>query len=391
MSNQQIIKQCDPQASYLAHREEIDAVIRRVLDSGSYILGHEVNSFETEFAQYLGVDHVIGVASGTDALALSLKALGIGHGDHVLAPSHTAVATVAAIEIAGATPILLDVDPETFVIEPEILSDALNILEKNYGQEFRKIKALLIVHLYGLPADMPALKRICERYDLKIVEDCAQATGAAFDDRKVGSWGDIGAFSFYPTKNLGAIGDGGAIATNNDKLAHKVRLLRQYGWEERYVSKIPGFNSRLDEIQAAILRIKLKNLDEDNERRQGIAKTYTADLGRLAENIQYSTLCIPVVPSNRSHVFHQFVIQSNDRDELRHYLNSNSVLTAIHYPLPVHMQSAYTNRSILAQPSLPGTDALSKRILSLPIYPEMPDEHIDAVTNLVKNFCLSNR
>src|SRR5262245_11876982 len=249
------VLQSDPKANYLAHKREIDEAVRRTLDSGRYILGEQSREFEREFAAYLGANRCVGVASGTDALHLALRAAGVGAGDVVITVAHTAVATVAAVGMAGALPLLVDIEPATFTVSPEAVEDAIiNSLERP------RIKAILPVHLYGRPADMRAICDIARRYDLKVVEDCAQAHGAAIHEIggfKVGVFGDAAAFSFYPTKNLGALGDGGAVVTNDAEGADRVGLLREYGWRERYVSDQPGFNSRLDELQAAILRVKL--------------------------------------------------------------------------------------------------------------------------------------
>ena len=273
MSQLPMIPQTDPRASYLEHKAEIDTAIQRVLDSGWYILGKEVDAFERAFAAYVGITHAIGVANGTDALELALRACGIGPGDLVFTVSHTAVATVAAIELVGATPVLVDIDPATYTLDPNCLEAAL--AHPPAGRP----KAVIPVHLYGQPADMPAILELVRRYDLYIIEDCAQSHGAKLAGRMTGSWGDIAAFSFYPTKNLGALGDGGMVVTKDHDLAEKVQLLRQYGWKKRYVSEYPGGNSRLDELQAAILHSKLPYLDLENHRRREIASQYSELLG----------------------------------------------------------------------------------------------------------------
>jgi dTDP-4-amino-4,6-dideoxygalactose transaminase len=262
----------DPKANYLAHKEEIDQAIRRVLDSGWYILGQEVAAFEQEFAQYLGVSQAVGVGSGTDALEIALRACGVGVGDAVITVSHTVVATVAAIELVGAMPVLVDIDPITFTLDPNRLEDTI---AQHQGS---RIKAIIPVHLYGHPAAMPAIKEIARRHDLYVIEDCAQSHGAAIKGRKTGAWGDLAAFSFYPTKNLGALGDGGAVVTDNAELAQKLRLLREYGWQRRYISEMPGMNTRLDEIQAAVLRVKLQYLDKENAQRRELAEVYNSRL-----------------------------------------------------------------------------------------------------------------
>src|SRR5688572_19253148 len=237
----------DPRRGYLAYRDEIDSAISRVLQGGMYILGSEVASFEREFAAYLGVAHAIGVASGTDALIVALKACGVGPGDSVITVSHTAVATVAAIELAGATPVLIDIDPDTFTLDASQLEGAI--------AAHPSTRAVIPVHLYGHPADMPSILDAASRHDLYVIEDCAQAHGASLAGRMAGTWGHMAAFSFYPTKNLGALGDGGAVATNDPSIAERAAALRQYGWRTRYISDFPGMNSRLDEIQSAVLRV----------------------------------------------------------------------------------------------------------------------------------------
>ena len=251
-----------PKANYLAHKTGIDAAVKRVLESGWYILGREVEAFEQEFATYVGIRHAIGVANGTDALHLALRACGIGPGDAVITVSHTAVATVAAIELAGATPVLVDIDPDTFTIDVNSLEDAITKHDQgSWSGASACLKAIIPVHIYGHPADMQAIMDIAERYGLFVLEDCAQSHGAVIQGKKTGTWGHISTFSFYPTKNLGALGDGGAVVTNDPQLSERCRLLREYGWRKRFVCDVPGMNSRLDELQAAILRAKLPSLD----------------------------------------------------------------------------------------------------------------------------------
>ncbi|SVD78833.1 uncharacterized protein METZ01_LOCUS431687, partial [marine metagenome] len=247
----------NPQAQYSSYKKEIDTAIQKVLSGNQLILGKNVSSFEEEFAKYIGVDHVIAVGNGTDALCLALRALNIGHGYEVIAPSHTAVATIAAIEMAGATPALVDIDPVHYTISPEAIENGIT----------SRTRAVIAVHLYGQPANMEKILEVAKKYGLKVIEDCAQAHGATYKNQKVGSIGDVGCFSFYPTKNLGALGDGGAISTSNKKTASRISRLRQYGWNENKISEEPGWNSRLDELQAAVLRIKLPNLDADTEKR----------------------------------------------------------------------------------------------------------------------------
>ena len=367
------IPQSNPKAGYLAHKKAIDEAISRVLESGWYILGREVASFETEFAAYLGTSHALGVASGTDALQLSLRACGVGPGDFVITVSHTATATAAAIDLCGATPLFVDIDPDSFTMDPNALEDALRRSKR------KKPKAVIPVHLFGHPADMSAILEIANRHNLRVVEDCAQSHGATFGRKKTGTWGHMGAFSFYPTKNLGALGDGGLVVTGDPELADKVRLLREYGWEERYVSKIPGVNSRLDEIQAAILRAKLTHLDQDNDSRRQIAGAYRSLLAA-------SGLILPDVTPEATHVYHQYVIRTENRESLRTHLRGRGIGTLIHYPVPVHQQPAYANRSEGNTP-LPRTEEAARQILSLPMYPELPADQIQTIVREIVTWC----
>jgi dTDP-4-amino-4,6-dideoxygalactose transaminase len=365
-----MILPASPAANYQAHRDEIDQAIRRVLDGGMYILGQEVAKFEEEFARYLGAQHTIGVGSGTDALHVALRACGIGPGDAVLTVSHTAVATVAAIELAGAEAVLIDIDPTTFTIDVNRLDDVLK------RQHPGRIKAVIPVHLYGHPADMPAIMDVAERYGLLVVEDCAQSHGADLGRRKTGTWGHIAAFSFYPTKNLGALGDGGAVVTNDPRLAEQARLLREYGWRERYISDFPGLNTRLDELQAALLRVKLRHLDEENSRRRELARRYDAVLSD-------TSVAIPNVRSDVSHAYHQYVVRSDHRDDLRSFLKANGVGTLIHYPVPVHLQPGYRGRAVVDDAGLPETESMCQRILSLPMHPQLTDAEAKEVGALI--------
>jgi len=366
MTERDPIPPADPRAGVLARRAEIDGAIGRVLDGGHYILGPEVEAFEREFAAYLGVPHVVGVASGTDALALALRACGIGSGDEVITVGHTAVATVAAIETVGAAPVLVDIDPETFTLDPERVEAALS----------PRVRALLPVHLYGHPAAMGALRSLAARHRLRLIEDCAQAHGATLDGIRAGALGDVAAFSFYPTKNLGAIGDGGAIATADAGFAEKARRLREYGWRERYVSETPGTNSRLDELQAAILRVGLRHLDEDNARRAAVARIYDAGLAGAG-------VVLPVTRAGCGHVYHQYVIRHAGRDGLRAELRAHGVGALIHYPVPVHLQPAYRGRLRIPGP-LGHTEAAAATVLSLPMYPELGPERAHRVAAVVR-------
>lgn len=363
----------DPGGAYRARRAEIMAAVQRVLDSGQYLLGRETEAFEGEFARYLGTAHALGTGSGTDALELALRTLGIGAGDAVVTVSHTAVATVTAIDRVGATPILVDVDPLTFTLDPERLR---RVLDTDPG---RSVRAILPVHLYGHPADMAAIMELANEYGLPVVEDCAQAHGAAIDGRKVGTFGDFGAFSFYPTKNLGALGDGGALVTGRAHLAERAALLKQYGWRERYVSQLAGINTRLDELQAAVLRVQLPHLDRMNGRRREIASRYESCLGGAGLRL----------PGNRPgcrHVFHQYVVRSGSREELRAFLEAHGVRAPVLYPLPVHLQPGYRDRVRIGPGGLAVTERICREILSLPVFPTLSDEEVRHVIGGVEQW-----
>jgi dTDP-4-amino-4,6-dideoxygalactose transaminase len=352
-----------PIAEYRAYKGEIDAAIQRVLESGHYILGDEVNAFEKEFATAIGATHAVGVANGTDALVLAMRALGIGAGHTVITVSLTAVATVAAIELAGAEPLLVDVAPATCTLDPGKLETTLH---ENPG---RKIKAIIPVHLYGQPADMPAIVEIARRHGCLLIEDCAQSHGAAIAGKTTGTFGDAAAFSFYPTKNLGAIGDGGAVITNDSTIAGRVRELRQYGWKNRYISDVPGMNSRLDELQAAILRVKCRRLHADNGRRRQLAAIYS-------ERIRHSAITKPEAQPGIAPVFHQYVIRTAARDALMAWLKSEGIPTAIHYPQAVHSQPAYRNRVAIGHGGLGESERACREVLSLPMHPQLTDEAV---------------
>lgn len=361
-----------PLEDYRAHRTAIDAALHRALEGGHYILGAEVTAFEEEFAAFVGVRHCIGVANGTDAIELLLRGLDIGRGGAVAVPSQTAVASVSAIARAGARPVLVDVDPETFTISADGLEAAL---KSRHGAD---LKAVLAVHLYGHPADLGAVGEVCRKHGLVLLEDCAQSHGAGYHGKNAGAIGRGASFSFYPTKNLGAIGDGGAVCTDDDELARKVRWLRQYGWRERYISDFEGVNSRLDELQAAILRVKLPSLAATNEQRRMLAARYAQGLAGLPVRI-------PVERPGCRHVHHLYVIRTPRRDALLEYLNSRGIPAALHYPAAVHQQSAYFQVA-KESPSLPHTDALVREILSLPLHPHLPVEAVDATCAAVRDF-----
>ncbi|MCC6967270.1 MAG: DegT/DnrJ/EryC1/StrS family aminotransferase [Nitrospira sp.] len=360
-----MIPAANPLADYLARKPEIDQAIQRVLSGGRYILGPEVSAFEQEFAYFLGAGFAVGVGSGTGALHAALRVCGIGPGDAVITVSHTAVATVAAIELAGAIPLLVDIDPKSFTLDANQLEDTLLA-----GQSLR-VKAVIPVHLYGHPADMRSIMSIAERFNLKVIEDCAQSHGASIGGRKAGTWGHLAAFSFYPTKNLGALGDGGAVVTNDPALAERTALFREYGWKERYISELSGANSRLDELQAAILRVKLRFLAQDNARRQEVASQYESILSG-------SSLVVPRTQPDCTHVYHQYVIRTLRRDDLKQFLERSSVGSLIHYPVPIHLQPAY-RKCLLARGGLPETERICGEILSLPIHPHLTTDEVSHV------------
>jgi dTDP-4-amino-4,6-dideoxygalactose transaminase len=367
------IPQTDPRAGYLVQQPAIDRAISRVLEGGRYILGKEVESFEAAFADFVGVAHAVGCASGTDAIELALRACNIGVGDLVFTVSHTAVATVAAIERAGAMAVLIDVEPGTYTMAPHELSRALQV---SYGG---RPAAVLPVHLYGQPAELAALCDLASANGLRLIEDCAQSHGALYRGRPTGSFGDVGCFSFYPTKNLGALGDGGMVVTRNPVIATALREIREYGWRERYVSACVGVNSRLDSIQAAILGVKLGSLAADNARRRTIADRYDSGLAKFP-------LTLPKRRTDATHVFHQYVIRLAERDPLRDWLHAAGIGTGIHYPVPVHLQPAYRGRLAAGPSGLGVTERAARQILSLPMYPQISEEKIDRVITQIQGF-----
>ena len=330
------------------HADEITAAMRRVADSGWYILGPEVEAFEAEFADYHGVPFAVGVASGTDAIELALRAGGVGPGDEVITAAHTAMATVTAIENSGADVALADIDGGSFTLDPEQARQAITA----------KTRAIVVVHLYGRPADLDALKAIAEAHNLLLIEDCAQAHGAEYKGKKVGAIGHLGAFSFYPTKNLGAYGDGGAVITRDAGLADRLRKFRNYGQTSRYVHQSRGTNSRLDELQAAILRVKLKYLDTHNQTRRELAAIYDSRL-RAVET--------PSAAPDIRHVYHLYVIRDGRRDQLMTELKARGIGTLIHYPVPIHLQASHRDLGLGAG-SLPETEKAAREIVSLPMY-----------------------
>jgi dTDP-4-amino-4,6-dideoxygalactose transaminase len=340
-------------------RPELDAAVARVLDSGWFLLGKEGEGFESEFARWVGAPHAVGCASGTDAIELALRAAGIGAGDEVVTQANTCVPTVAAITRAGATPVLCDVEPEAGTIDPESLA-----------------RALVPVHLYGQVGDIGAVMDVAAAHGLPVIEDCAQAHGAKADGRAAGTTGIAGAFSFYPTKNLGAFGDGGAVTTSDAELDARLRLVRQYGQADRYHHVAEGVNSRLDEIQAAILRVRLARLDADTARRVAIAERYTEALdGSAVQPLRR----LP----GRDHVYHLFVVKAPDRDAFRAALDEQGVATLVHYPEPIHGHEPYRE---LGRGPVPLTvsEELSGQVVSLPIYPELTDDEVEHVAQAAR-------
>ena len=359
----------DLKAPYAELRDELDAAYRRVMESGWFIMGDELRSFETEFAAYCGTRHCVGVGNGLEALHLILRGLGVGPGDEVIVPSNTYIATWLAVSYAGAKPVPVEPDPETHNLDPERVHDAIT----------PRTKAMIPVHLYGQCADMDPLRDLASRYGLKVIEDTAQAHGAQYKGSRAGSLSDAAAFSFYPGKNLGALGDAGAVVTNDDALADTVRVLRNYGSREKYYNETKGYNSRLDELQAALLRVKLLKLEEWNERRKHIAARYLCEL-EGAGGIK-----LPRVPSWADPVWHLFVVQHPDRERLQSHLTAAGVGTLIHYPKPPHLQEAYAELGY-SRGTFPIAEQMADEVLSLPIGPHMSDADVDYVISQVASF-----
>ena len=359
----------DPSASYQAHKSEINEAIKRVLDSGWYVLGTEVDAFEEEFASFHGKDsHAVGVANGTDAIALCLRGFGLGIGDEVITPSHTAVATVAGIEQVGCTAVFADIDPNTRCISPQSIEERIGT----------NTQAIMPVHIYGQPAEMHRILKIAQAYNLAVVEDCSQAHGAEIDGQKVGTFADISAYSCYPTKNLGGTGDGGVILCRSQEFAEKIKSLRQYGWNEARESIIPGFNSRLDELQAAILRVKLQHLADDNAKRRAIALRYN-------QAFQDLPITLPALSENELHAMHLYVLEYDRRNELMEYLRSHQIGASLHYPLAVHQHAAYAKR-IRGWENLQVTNQFYQRNLTLPMYPELSNDAVEHIISTVQNW-----
>jgi len=357
----------NPSAQFDSYQTEIEETVLAVMRGNRYVLGEEVASLEKEFADYIGTTSAIGVANGTDAIELALRALDIGFGDEVITVSHTAVATIAAIEATGADAVLVDVEPEYYTLNP-------NQLEEVFSD---KTRAIIAVHLYGQSVNLDAIKDFCQIKNIFLIEDVSQAHGAKYQGKRLGSIGDIGCFSCYPTKNLGAIGDAGLITTNNIDLAKKLHMLREYGWNDR-ISEYAGRNSRLDEIQAAVLRIKLKYLDSDNEKRRQIAIYYM-------HHLKDEQISLPIIRPDNESVFHLFVVQVEKRQELLNHLASKGIHANIHYPVPVHLQPAYKGK-VKVVSDISVTENLVNRIISLPMYPELMLKDIELVVRTLKEF-----
>ncbi|WP_096026954.1 DegT/DnrJ/EryC1/StrS family aminotransferase [Campylobacter lanienae] len=356
----------DLKAINARYKDEIKARIDGVLDSGWYLLGEQNKQFESNFATYCGAKYCVGCANGLDALRLIIKAYGFGKGDEIIAPANTYIASILAITDNGCSPVLVEPDLDTYNINPDLIEAKIT----------DKTKAILVVHLYGQAVKMDKIWTLAQKYNLKIIEDSAQAHGAYYNDKRVGSLGDASGFSFYPGKNLGALGDGGAVTTNDEELAQKIRALANYGSHKKYENIYQGLNSRLDEIQAAVLDVKLKYLDSDNAKRKEIAQYYL-------QNIKNTLISLPQTYSENSHVWHVFVVRVKDRVRLQSYLNDNGIQTIIHYPIPPHKQECYKELNHL---SFKITEQIHSEIISIPISPVMSDSQIQKVVEVVNEF-----
>lgn len=352
---------------FFMYQEEYEKKVIEVLRSGWYILGKEVEEFEKEFAEYIGSMYSVGIDNGLNALVLAFRALGIGQGDEVIVQGNTFIASVMGISMNGATPIFVEPN-EYYNIDVDKIEEKIT----------EKTKAICVVHLYGQASKMDKIVELCKKYNLKLVEDCAQSHGAKFNNQMTGTFGDISCFSFYPGKNLGCFGDGGAITTNNKELADIIKVLRNYGSEEKYHNKYVGYNARLDEIQAGLLRVKLTHLNELTKEREKIANKY---LSEITNNL----VQLPKIDKNSTHVWHLFVVKIEDRTKFVDYLNSNGIGTSVHYPIPPHLSEAY---SYLGYPNrtFPITEEYSEKILSLPLYNGMKDNELDYVIEVINNY-----
>ncbi|MFN3135283.1 MAG: DegT/DnrJ/EryC1/StrS family aminotransferase [Candidatus Kryptonium sp.] len=358
-----------PVRQYMNLKEEIDSAIQKVLSKGSFILGDEVSEFENKVAQYLGVKHAIGVASGTDALQIALMAIGLKPGEEVITTPFTFVATAETIVLLGGKPVYVDIDEKTYNINPDLIEEKIT----------EKTKAIIPVHLYGQPAEMDKILDIARRYNLYVIEDSAQALGSEYKGKKVCTFGDIACISFFPTKNLGAFGDAGMIVTNNDELAERIRMIRVHGSKVRYNHEILGVNSRLDTLQASILLVKLKYLDSWNAKRIEIAEKYNDAFKDIDDVV------IPYSEVHNKHIYHQYTIRTRRRDELAQFLKEKGIQTAVHYPIPLHLQKAFAYLGY-KQGDFPISEQCSREVLSLPMFPELRDEEINYVIESVKEF-----
>jgi dTDP-4-amino-4,6-dideoxygalactose transaminase len=365
----------DLRTPYIELKDELDGAYKRVMESGWYILGKECEAFEKEFADYCESKYCVGVGNGLDALHLILRAYGIGEGDEVIVPANTYIATWLAVSYAGARPIPVEPDEKTYNINPILIEQAIT----------KRTKAIIAVHLYGQPADMDSINDIAKNYNLKVIEDAAQAHGAKYKGRRTGSLGDAAGFSFYPGKNLGAIGDGGAVTTNDSILADKVKILRNYGSRIKYYNEVKGFNSRLDELQAALLRVKLTKLDEWNERRKNVAHKYFQEFNNK------DNITLPYVPEWANPVWHLFVVRCQERDDLQSYLHKAGIDTLIHYPVPPHLSEAYAGMGYSIG-DFPITEQIAKSVLSLPMGPHINHSQLSEIVRRLnvytsKKFC----
>ena len=357
------IPMVDLKGQYESLKSEIDAAVIQSLGETRFIMGPNTQAFEKEAAEYLGVKHALGCANGTDALHLGLLAAGIGPGDEVITTAFTFIATAEAIRYVGATPVFVDILPDSLNIDPDLVRAAIN----------DNTKAIIPVHLFGQPADMDEIMAIANEHNLAVVEDCAQSIGSAYKGKKTGTFGTAGTFSFFPSKNLGCYGDGGMVTTNDDDVAATIRMYRNHGSSKQYYHDVIGFNSRLDEIQAVILRIKLKYLDEYNSNRLRVAQTYN----RLLAGSRFET---PVIPEDRDHIFHQYTLLCDGRDAVREAVLAKDISCAVYYPVPLHQQKAFADT---VQPELPITETISLRCLSFPVFPEMTEEQIETVCEAI--------
>ena len=359
------IPMVDLKGQYEVLKHEIDEAVLETLSATQFILGPNVQAFEQEAADYLGVSHAVGCASGTDALHLALAAAGIGEGDEVITTPFTFIATAEAISYLGATPVFVDIDPKTFNIDLNQVEQAIT----------NKTRAVIPVHLFGQPVDMNALVKLCDDRGLTIVEDCAQSFGADIDGKMTGSFGAFGAFSFFPSKNLGCFGDGGLITTNDAQRANELKVLRNHGSRERYHHNVIGYNSRLDELQAVILRIKLKHIDDYNQNRRRVAHRYSSNLANTGIQTAYED-------NIGLHIYHQYTLLHEKRDDIMKALQDAGIACAVYYPIPLHKQDVYMEA--YKEVHLPVSESVALNCFSLPVYPELPDAHVDAITEVIK-------